>query len=124
MWGWLPLPNRRLPERLRFITRNTTAAVLLEYHTGFPFDVVDEQSYLVGAPGARRLPNYFDINLHFERKFHFLHYLWAWRCGYNNVTNHLNPNAVNNVIGTPAFLTYGGGQVRAFSVRLRMLGRK
>jgi hypothetical protein len=123
-WGWLPLPNRRLPERLRFITRNTTAAVLMEYHTGFPFDVVDEQSNLVGAPGALRLPNYFDINLHFERKFHLLHYLWAWRCGYNNVTNHLNPNAVNNVTGTSAFLTYGGGQVRAFSVRLRLLGRK
>ena len=124
IWGWLPLPNRRLPERLRFITRNTTAAILLEYHTGFPFDVVDEQSDLVGAPGARRLPAYFDVNLHFERKFHLMRYLWAWRCGYNNVTNHLNPNAVNNVMGTPAFLTYGGGQVRAFSVRLRMLGRK
>jgi hypothetical protein len=123
-WGWLPLPNRRLPERLRFITRNTTAAVLLEYHTGFPFDVVDEQSDMVGPPGSMRLPNYFDINLHFERKFHFLHYLWAWRCGFNNITSHGNPNTVNNVIGTPAFLTSGGGQVRAFSVRLRFLGRK
>ncbi len=124
MWGWLPLPNRRLPQRLRFITRNTTAAYLMEYHTGFPFDVVDEQSDLVGAPGSLRLPGYFDINLHFERKFHLLHYLWAWRCGYNNLTNHLNPNTVNNVMGTPAYLAYGGGQVRAFSVRLRLLGRK
>jgi hypothetical protein len=124
MWGWLPLPNRRLPAQLRFITRNTTAAVLMEYHTGFPFDVVDEQSYLVGAPGSLRLPNYFDINLHLERKFHFLHYLWAWRCGYSNLTNNRNPNAVNNVMGTPAFLTYGRGQARAFSVRLRLLGRK
>jgi hypothetical protein len=79
---------------------------------------------MAGAPGSLRLPNYFDINLHFERKFHLLHYLWAWRCGYNNVTGHRNPNAVNNVVGTPAFLTYGGGQVRAFSVRLRLLGRK
>jgi hypothetical protein len=124
MWGWLPLPNRRLPARLRFITRNTTAAYLVEYRTGFPFDVVDEQSDLVGAPGSLRLPNYFNINLHLERKFHFLHYLWAWRCGYSNLTNNRNPNAVNNVIGTPAFLTYGRGQTRAFSVRLRMLGRK
>jgi hypothetical protein len=123
-WGWLPLPNRRLPARLRFITRNTTAAVLLEYHTGFPFSVVDEQSNMVGAPDSARLPDYFNINLHFERKFHFLHYLWAWRGGYNNVTGHANPNTVNNVIGTPAFLTYGGGQVRAFSMRLRLLGRK
>ena len=35
-----------------------------------------------------------------------------------------NPNAVNNVTGTPLFLTYGRGQARAFSVRLRLVGRK
>jgi len=124
MWGWLPLPNRRLPSVLRFITRNTTAAYLVEYRTGFPFSVVDERGFQVGAPGSMRLPDYFNINLHLERKFQAFHYLWAWRFGYNNLTNNGNPNTVNNVIGTPQFLTYGRGQVRAFSVRLRMLGRK
>jgi hypothetical protein len=79
---------------------------------------------LVGNPDSRRLPGYFNINLHFERQFRALHYLWAWRFGYNNITNNLNPNVVNNVIGTPQFLTYGRGQARAFSVRLRLLGRK
>jgi len=123
-WGWAPLPNRILPKRLRFITRNTTANYLVEYHTGFPFNVVDESSLLVGNPESRRLPRYFDINLHFERQFRALHYLWAWRFGYNNITNSLNPNVVNNVIGTPQYLTYGHGQARAFSVRLRLLGRK
>jgi hypothetical protein len=53
-----------------------------------------------------------------------LHYLWAWRFGYNNLTGSLNANVVNNVQGTPQFLTYGRGQARAFSVRLRLLGRK
>ena len=43
---------------------------------------------------------------------------------FNNLTNNGNPNVVNNVAGTPAFLTYGRGQARAFSVRLRLLGRK
>jgi hypothetical protein len=124
MWGWLPLPNERLPGCLRFITRNTTAAYLVEYRTGFPFNVQDEEGFLVGAPGSRRLPGYFNINLHLERKFRALHYLWAWRFGFNNLTNNGNPNAVNNVIGTPQFLTYGRGQARAFSVRLRLLGRK
>jgi hypothetical protein len=42
----------------------------------------------------------------------------------DNITNHLNANAVNNVIGTPEFLSYGRGQARAFAVRLRLLGRK
>jgi hypothetical protein len=124
MWGWAPLPTRLLPDWLRFLTRNTTAAYLLEYRTGFPFQVVDEEGVLVGHPNSTRLPDYFNINLHLERQFRALHYLWAWRFGFNNLTNNGNPNVVNNVIGTPQFLTYGRGQVRAFSVRLRLLGRK
>jgi hypothetical protein len=124
MWGWAPLPKRVLPKALRFLTNNTTAAYLLEYRTGFPFSVVDEEDFLVGPPNSRRYPYYFNINLHLERKFRALHYLWAWRFGYNNLTANLNPNVVNNVQGTPRFLTYGRGQARAFSVRLRLLGRK
>jgi hypothetical protein len=124
MWGWAPLPNRILPRILRFTTRNTTAAYLVEYRTGFPFSVVNEESVLVGGPNAKRFPDYFNINLHLERQFRALHYLWAWRFGFNNLTNNGNPNVVNNVMGTPQFLTYGRGQARAFTVRLRLLGRK
>jgi Carboxypeptidase regulatory-like domain len=123
MWGWAPLPNRILPHALRFITRNTSAVYLLEYHTGFPFNVVDQNDFLVGSPDSARLPAYFNINLDFERKFRALHYLWAWRFGFTNITNSPNPNYVNNVIGTPQFLTYARGQTRAFNVRLKFLGR-
>ena len=122
MWGWAPVP--KLHGRLAFLTRNTTAAYLVEYRTGFPFNVVDENGFLVGKAESRRLPDYFSINLHFERQFRAMHYLWAWRCGLDNLTNNGNPNFVNNVYGTPQFLTYGRGQTRAFSVRLRLLGRK
>ena len=37
MWGWAPLPKRALPAPLEFLLRNTTAAYLVEYRTGFPF---------------------------------------------------------------------------------------
>jgi hypothetical protein len=124
MWGWAPLPNRVLPRWLRLLTANTTAGYLVEYRTGFPFGVVDEAGMLLGDPNSLRLPYYFNVNLHLERQFRALHYLWAWRFGYNNLTNNENPNVVNNVYGGPQFLTYGRGQVRAFSVRLRLLGRK
>jgi hypothetical protein len=116
-WGWAPLP------KLSFLTRDTDVAYLLEYRTGFPFGVVNEEGFLVGAPNARRLPSYFDINLHFERRFGFLHYLWAWRVGLNNLTNSGNPNVVDNNINSPNFLAYGRGQRRAVSVRLRFMGR-
>jgi hypothetical protein len=124
MWGWVPIPKRALPGRLEFLLRNTTAAYLVEYRTGFPFNVVDQEGFLVGAPNSRRYPDYFNVNLHFERRFRALHYLWAWRFGYNNLTGNLNPNVVENIEGSPKFLTYGRGQARAFSVRLRLLGRK
>jgi hypothetical protein len=124
MWGWVPLPSRRLPQPFRYLLSETSAAYLVEYRTGFPFNVLTTEGFMVGGPGSMRMPDYFSINLHLERKFRLLGYVWAWRFGFNNITNNGNPNAVNNVIGTSAFLTYGRGQARAFSVRLRLLGRR
>ena len=123
-WGWAPLPNRILPHALKFITRNTSLAYLVEYRTGFPFSVVDQQGFMVGAPNSMRYPAYFNINLSLERRFTAIHYLWAWRFGFNNITNNPNPNVVNNVLGTPQYLNYARGQVRAFNVRLRFLGHR
>jgi hypothetical protein len=123
MWGWAPVPAPGF-SLARSLFRELTAAYLVEYRTGFPFSVVNDAGFQVGPPGSRRFPDYFNINLHFEKKFRVLSYLWAWRFGFNNLTNNGNPNIVNNIIGTPQFLTYGRGQARSFSVRLRLLGRK
>jgi hypothetical protein len=124
MWGWLPVPRRVLPGWAEAIVRETDVSYLLEYRAGFPFSAVSEEGMMVGPPNSRRLPDYFSLNLHFERKFRALHYLWAWRFGFNNITNNGNPNTVNNNVDSPAFLTYGRGQARAFTVRLRLLGKK
>jgi hypothetical protein len=124
MWGWAPLPNAFLPNSLKFITRNTSVAYLAEYRTGFPFSVVDQEGFMVGLPNSMRFPDYFNINLSLERRFTAIHYLWAWRFGFNNLTNNGNPNVVNNVIGSPEYLMYTRGQARAFNVRLRFLGHR
>jgi hypothetical protein len=121
-WGWAPLPNAFLPHALKFITHNTSIGFLVEYRTGYPFSVVNQQGFMVGEPDSMRFPNYFNINLTLERRFTAIHYLWAWRFGYENLTNNPNPNVVNNVTGTPEYLTFTRGQVRAFNVRLRFLG--
>jgi hypothetical protein len=123
-WGWAPLPKRLLPSWLRFLTRETDIVYLVEYRSGYPFGVVNEEGVLVGAANSRRFPSYFNVNLHFERRFKALHYLWAWRFGFYNLTNNGNPNVVNNNIDSPDYLVYGRGQQRAFSVRLRFLGRR
>ncbi|HWQ57077.1 MAG TPA: carboxypeptidase regulatory-like domain-containing protein [Bryobacteraceae bacterium] len=124
MWGWAPVPKRILPRWLAFVVRETDIAYLVEHRSGFPFSVVNEEGFMEGPPNSVRLPAYFSINLHFERKFRALHYLWAWRFGFNNLTNNGNPNTVNNNIDSPTYLTYGRGQSRAFTVRLRFLGKK
>jgi hypothetical protein len=123
-WGWAPVPRRRLPGLLRRIVGETNLAYLLEYRTGFPFTTVNDEGNLMGLPNSRRFPGYFNVNLHLERNFRLLHYLWAWRFGVNNITGSLNPNSVNNNVDSPAYLTYGRGQSRAFSVRLRFLGKR
>ena len=124
MWGWAPVSKRILPRWIHSIVGETDAAYLVEYRTGFPFSVINDEATMVGLPNCARLPAYFSINLHFERKFRALHYLWAWRFGFNNLTNNGNPNVVNNNIDSPEFLAYGRGQSRAFTVRLRLLGRR
>lgn len=123
-WGWAPFPKGGLPALMRRFVGETDIAYLAEYRTGFPFGIVNEEAVQVGNPNSRRFPAYFDINLSFERKFRALHYLWAWRFGINNITNNGNPNVVNNNTDSPAFLTYGRGQKRAFAVRLRFIGKK
>jgi hypothetical protein len=124
MWGWAPVPKNVLPRWLAGIVRETDAVYLVERRSGFPFSAVNEEGFLAGPPNSLRLPSYLSVNLHFERKFRALHYLWAWRFGFNNITNNGNPNTVNNNIDSPAFLAYGRGQSRAFTVRLRLVGRR
>jgi hypothetical protein len=123
-WGWAPVPMLRGPRFVRSVLRELSVSYLAEARSGFPFSVVNEENFVVGRPNQRRLPYYFNINLHFEKKFRFLRYLWAWRLGLNNLTNHGNPNVVNNNIDSPSFLAYGRGQQRAWNVRLRFLGRR
>jgi hypothetical protein len=95
-----------------------------EARTGFPFNVVNDQFQLVGAPGSHRYPDFFSLNLHLEKRFHALGFYWAIRGGYDNITGRKNPVAVNNNIQSPQFGTFSGFDGRAFTARIRFLGRK
>ena len=97
---------------------------LLEARNGFPFSIQDDEGHVVGALNSHRFPNFLELNLHFERRFRFREYWWAFRFGFNNVTNHKNPNVVNNNTRSPQFLSFFGGQSRAFTFRIRWLGEQ
>jgi len=111
-WGWMPL------------VKKFDFAYSLDWRSGFPFSVVNEQQQLVGALNSHRFPAYFTLNTHVERRFTLFSYYLALRAGFNNVTNRENPSLVNNNVDSPQFLTFGGTQHRAFTGRIRFLGRK
>ena len=111
-WGYLPT-----------FRKNWAVAFLLEYRNGFPFSLQNDAGQIVGDVNSSRYPTFFDLNLHLERKFRFHGQLWALRGGFNNITNHRNPNVVNNNLDSPQFLSFYGGQSRALNFRIRWLGK-
>lgn len=115
-WGWLPfwLP---LLKRLNF-------AYTLDWHSGYAFSLVNQEQELVGLPDRSRFPDYFLLDVHLEKKFHLFGFQWAIRGGFNDVTARKNPSVVNNNVDSPLFLAFGGFQHRAFTGRIRFLGRK
>jgi Carboxypeptidase regulatory-like domain/TonB dependent receptor-like, beta-barrel len=111
-WGWMPL------------IKKFDFTYSLDWRSGFPFSVVNEQQRLVGDLNSHRFPAYFTLNTHLERHFSLFSYYLALRAGFNNVTNRQNPTVVNNNVDSPQFLTFGGTEHRTFTGRIRFLGRK
>lgn len=111
-WGYLPTPLRKW-----------SVAYLLDWRTGFPFSIISEDGRVVGGVNSQRFPNHFELNLHIERRFEFRKNLWAFRMGCNNLTNHDNPNVVNNNMGSHNFLRFYGGADRSYNFRIRWLGK-
>jgi hypothetical protein len=95
-----------------------------EARTGLPYYLVNNQQQLVAPPGSRSFPGYFSLNLFLEKRFEFRGRYWAIRGGFIDITGRGNPDLVNNNIDSPRFLTFGGFDHRAFTTRIRLLGRK
>jgi hypothetical protein len=118
-WGYLPF--FKLP-----IIHQLEIAYSLEARTGFPFSLFNNQQELISAPGAERFPSYLSLNLQPEKRFHLFGYYLALRGGFDNITGRCNPYVVNSTIDpishpTPTFTACQG---RAFTSRIRLLGRK
>lgn len=122
-YGW-DTPNRFISWGLLPLIKGFDLAYSLEIRDGFPFAVVNQQQQLVLPPGTYRFPTYITLNPHLEKRFHALGFYWALRGGFDNVTNRQNPYSVNNVLGSPQYLTFSNFDRRAFTARIRFLGRK
>ncbi len=127
-WGFLPFNFLPLIHQLDL-------GFSTEYRTGFPFYVVNNQQQLVSfggqpAPAFLRFPQYFTLNTHVEKRFHAFGFWWALRGGFDNITGRKNFGNVNNDVDATCtacanhFLTFSGFSGRAFTGRIRFLGRK
>jgi carboxypeptidase family protein len=94
----------------------------LEYRTGYPFSRTSILGQLLGPPYLLRFPPYLSLDVGVEKRFHFHGHQWALRITAINVTAHRNPDAVANLGGGPN--GFAGGQGRAFTGRLRLVGKK
>jgi hypothetical protein len=98
-----------------------------EARTGLPFNATTDQGeiYPGDPPGTFRLPTYYTVNLQFEKRFHAFGRYWALRGGFDNITNHDNDILANGVLDpTHPLPTYIDGNGRAFTGRIRYLGRQ
>ena len=117
-WGYLPF--FKLP-----VIHQLEVAYSLEARTGFPFNEFTDQQQLIGAPGAQRFPEYFSLNLQLEKRFHLFGYYLALRGGFDNIEGRCNPYVVNSVIdASHPQPTFSACQGRAFTSRIRLLGKK
>lgn len=112
-WGWAPVP----------IWGSILLSYRFEARSGFPFSLIDDQHQIVGPPDGTRFPQFRELDLGIERVFPFRHHLWALRLAVINVADRQNPNVVVNNIDAPNFLAFEGGQGRAFTGRIRLVGR-
>ena len=117
-WGYLPF--FKLP-----VIHQLEIAYSAEARTGFPFSLFNDQQQLISAPGAERFPYYFSLNLQLEKRFHLFGYYLALRGGFDNITGRCNPFVVNSVIDpSHPQPTFSACEGRAFTSRIRLLGRK
>jgi len=117
-WGYFPL--FKLP-----VVHQLEVAYSAEARTGFPYNLLTDQQQLIGPPGAQRFPEYFSLNLQLEKRFHLFGYYLALRGGFDNITGRCNPFVVDNVLdSTHPQATFTACEGRAFTSRIRLLGRK
>jgi hypothetical protein len=103
-----------------------SALPVLEWHTGFPYSILNEEQNFVGARnGAGRLPSFASLDMQVMKDVSIpvfgKHY--KGRVGFKvfNVTNHWNPREVQSNLGSPDFGTFYNSVGRQFRIKFEFL---
>jgi hypothetical protein len=112
-WGYLPAWSK-----------NWSVGYMLDWHAGLPFSIQDDFGQLVGSVDGKRFPEFFELNWFLERILSVRGYRLGLRGGINNITGHFNPTLVNNVVGSPTYLSEYNGQPRSLNFQVRLIDRR
>ena len=97
---------------------------LFDYRTGFPYSAVNQQQFLLGTANSYRFSDFASLTIGLEKKFTFKDRVFAARIEAVNILGRQNPDVVVNNVDATNFGAFAGGQGRAFTARLRLVGRK
>jgi hypothetical protein len=119
------------PNRLLFwgdfgLPRKIVATPVLEWRSGFPFSVLNEQQDYVGPRnGSGRFPQLLTLDLLVTKgvKIPFRGKKYRGRVGVTifNITNHWNPRDVQNNLASPAFGTFYNSPDRSFRTKFEFV---
>lgn len=112
-WGTIPTPIWGI-----------LLVYLFDFRTGYPYSNINQEQFLVGVADGQRFPDYASLTIGLEKKFTFRNRIFAARVSGINILNRLNPDVVVNNVEAPNFGAFTGGQGRAFTLRLRFVGKK
>jgi hypothetical protein len=100
-----------------------TVAPTMEYRNGFAYSVVDEQQNVVGARNeGGRFPNLVSLDLAVTKDVK-LNKARRARVGvqFFNVTNHFNPQDVQNNDASPTYANYANSVDRQVRLKFTLL---
>jgi carboxypeptidase family protein/TonB-dependent receptor-like protein len=117
------VPNRLLVWGVVNLPREIVVAPTMEYRSGFPYTVIDDQQNVIGVRNeGGRYPNLFTLDLAVTKDVQVTKARRA-RVGLQvfNLTNHFNPQDVQNNTASPTFLRYANSVDRQIRTKFTLL---
>lgn len=116
------VPNRFLVWGIVNVPHGITVAPTMEYRTGFPYTVVDDRQQVVGSRNDERFPDLFTLDLAVTKDVRLTKTRRA-RVGIQvfNLTNHFNPQDVQNNTSSPAFGSFANSVDRQIRTKFTFL---
>jgi hypothetical protein len=99
-------PHRLLAWATVSLPAGFSIAPAVDWHSGFPYSVLDAQHAYVGAPNTSSYPAFFSLDVVVYKTLTIARKRIKMNVQLFNATNHFNPRDVYNVMGAPQFGTF------------------